>query len=152
VPTKPELAGPTTRLPKSPPVPSLTSTGPGQMPTKPEPAGPTARLLKSPPAPSLTSTSPGQVPTKLELAARTAPKPSPIVNPILQSKLQLKGISAFKNRRVATINGRSLFKGEDMDLNVDGAMVKVRCLEIKSSSAVFEVEGMTEKLELKLAY
>jgi hypothetical protein len=73
------------------------------------------------------------------------------LNPALVDKLQLRAVAAFGKRRAASINNRSLFQGEEADFNVDGTNLKVRCVEIKDSSAVLQVAGMSGTKELKMA-
>jgi hypothetical protein len=76
--------------------------------------------------------------------------PSP-VDPQWAKKLHLKGISAFGKRRAATINGHSLFEGEETDLDVDGQTIKVRCADVRDNSALVQIQGLLGSLELRLA-
>jgi hypothetical protein len=82
---------------------------------------------------------------------RVAPPPAKerALDPKLAALLQLRGISSFGNRRAATINGRSLMKGESGAFILDGQTVRLRCTEVTEVSAVVDVDGLG-KAELKL--
>ncbi|HWD93601.1 MAG TPA: hypothetical protein VG938_14765 [Verrucomicrobiae bacterium] len=62
--------------------------------------------------------------------------------------LVLKGLSGPENNRLAMINGRTMARGEDAEINTDCGRLLVHCVDISSNSAVIEVSG--ERRELKL--
>jgi hypothetical protein len=78
------------------------------------------------------------------------PRPVPTVNPALANKLHLSAVAAFGRRRGASINDRTVFQGEDAEFMVDGVRIKVRCLEIRQSSAILQVAGATTTTELRM--
>ena len=65
-------------------------------------------------------------------------------------KLRLKAIAAFGKRRAASINGRSVFQGEEAELTIDGVSLKVHCLEITEASAVLQIAGIRGTTELRM--
>jgi len=68
--------------------------------------------------------------------------------------LTVKGIIATSSSRVITLNTtvRSyIFRtGDSMTVRVPDGRLRVRCLEIRGRSGIFQVEGRTEPLELHL--
>jgi hypothetical protein len=62
--------------------------------------------------------------------------------------LVLKGLSGPEDNRLAMINGRTMARGEDAEINTDCGRLLVHCVDISSNSAVIEVSG--ERRELKL--
>lgn len=64
--------------------------------------------------------------------------------------LQLKGISGVKGEPLAIINGSTISEREVADIRCGGRIVRVRCLEIRSSSVIIELDGTGESCELKL--
>ena len=62
--------------------------------------------------------------------------------------LVLKGLSGPEDNRLAMINGRTMARGEDAEINTDCGRLLVHCVDITSNSAVIEVSG--ERRELKL--
>jgi hypothetical protein len=106
---------------------------------------------------------PAPTPAPKTLAAQSAPKmkqrtdasvaasrPAIRVDSQIASHLHLKGISAFGNRRSATINGRNVFQGEDAVLQVAGQTVRLRCAEIYDHSALVQVDGLNRGITLEL--
>jgi hypothetical protein len=76
------------------------------------------------------------------------PKPAANLDPAVLDKLRLRAIAAFGKRRAASINGRSIFQGEEAEFGIDGATLKVRCVEVKESSVLLQIAGMTGTVEL----
>jgi hypothetical protein len=74
----------------------------------------------------------------------SAPSPVP-------DTLMLKGISGTGQRRFALINNATLETMEKGKVRVGQTNVTVRCLEIRASSVVIEVNGSIEKKELFIA-
>ncbi len=60
--------------------------------------------------------------------------------------LILNGIS----RRLAMLNGRTFSEGEEGDVSTNAGKKHVRCLKIKTDSAIFELLPEGERQELKL--
>lgn len=75
----------------------------------------------------------------------TATEPS-----VLFKLLQLKGISGVKGEPLAIINGSTISEREVADIRCGARIVRVRCLEIRSSSVIVELDGTGESCELKL--
>ena len=68
----------------------------------------------------------------------------------LTAKLRLSAIAAFGKRRAASINGRSVFQGEEVEVSIEGVSLRVRCVEVRDSSAVLQVAGVSGTTELKM--
>ena len=91
------------------------------------------------------------------VASPTNPPPVVEVKPDLlgAANLSLRGISGTQNRRVAVIHtgakSYDFIKGELMLLRLPNEQqLKVRCVEIRDRSAVFQVDGEKETKELFL--
>ena len=75
-------------------------------------------------------------------ANSTTPKPVSV-------SLTLNGISVTESRRYALINGKTFVVGDQLEVPVGDARVRVRCVEIRGDSAVVEVNGSRQELRLK---
>lgn len=75
---------------------------------------------------------------------------APTSPPPKYSDLALKNLSGSKNRRLALINNQTFAAGESALVRLGDGQVKVRCLEIRESSVVIQVEGQEQRRELKL--
>lgn len=64
--------------------------------------------------------------------------------------LTLTGISGLADKRLALINNRPFKAGETGEIRIPGGLVKVDCVEIGDKSVVIQVEGETERKELRL--
>lgn len=62
--------------------------------------------------------------------------------------LVLKGLSGTQANRLAMINGRTMARNEQAEINTDCGRLLVHCVDITSNSAIIEVSG--ERRELKL--
>ncbi len=62
----------------------------------------------------------------------------------------MKGISGPKGRRLALINNQTLGEGETAQVKLGQTQVKIRCLEVRESSAVIVLDGSKERKELHL--
>jgi hypothetical protein len=63
--------------------------------------------------------------------------------------LVLKGLSGTEGNRLAMINGRTMARGEDAEINTDCGRLLVHCVDITSNSAVIEVSGDRRELKLR---
>jgi hypothetical protein len=75
------------------------------------------------------------------------PPPAAVQAP---DELTLKAIVGQGNRRLALINNATLAAGEEGRVQVGSAVLRVRCLEIRSDSVVIQVGDEPEKQELRL--
>jgi len=75
---------------------------------------------------------------------------APTVPPPKYTDLALKNLSGSRNRRLALINNQTLTVGESALVRLGDGQVKVRCLEIRESSVVIQVDGQEQSRELKL--
>jgi hypothetical protein len=62
--------------------------------------------------------------------------------------LILKGISTLKEKRLAIINNRTFEAGEEDNVRVNGLLVKVKVVELRDTSALISVNGVTKELFL----
>lgn len=82
------------------------------------------------------------------------PKPEdPIVPPpapTFPDEIRCQGISGTAARRIVIINGKSFEKHEKGDIRLSsGQTAKVTCVDIKETSVVLEVNGVTKELHLR---
>lgn len=123
-----------------------------RMPKAPEPPKP----------PVVPATSP-KVVIKVPDVGTTNPPPASVTNvppavPVTligSANLSLRGITATKTRRVAEVNtgvrSYSFLKGDVQLIRLPAdRQLKVRCVDIRERSAIFQVEGETETKELFL--
>lgn len=118
-----------------------------RMPKAPEPPKPPVApavtnkiVITNPPPPSVVTNLPPVVP------------PSDLLG---SANLTLRGLSGTKNRRVVVVHtgARSydFLKGDSILIRLpNDKQLKVRCLDIRERSAIFQVEGETETKELFL--
>lgn len=96
--------------------------------------------------------------TNLPPAGVTNPAPVVPVVPVTligSANLSLRGITATKTRRIAEVNtgarSYSFLKGDTQLIRLPGdRQLKVRCLDIRERSAIFQAEGEPETKELFL--
>jgi hypothetical protein len=68
----------------------------------------------------------------------------------LASLLTLNGVSGSSSQRLAIINGRTMGAGESFEFNTPRGKLKVRCLEVRSSSVLIALGTEENKVEIKL--
>ncbi|HMJ66748.1 MAG TPA: hypothetical protein VK615_15510 [Candidatus Binatia bacterium] len=73
---------------------------------------------------------------------------NPVVVAEVSKDLILKGISTLKEKRLAIINNRTFEAGEEDSVRVNGLLVKVKVVELRDTSAVISVNGVTKELFL----
>jgi hypothetical protein len=83
-------------------------------------------------------------------ASAPEPEAAAHLTPVLLENLRLSGIGAFGKRRAASLNGRTLFQGEEAELSVNGVSMKLRCLEVKEASAIIQILGRPGAIEVKM--
>ena len=64
--------------------------------------------------------------------------------------LQLRGLAGPPERRIALINNLTFTKGEEQEVRVGNAKVKIKVLEIREKSVIILIEGQTDSKELVL--
>jgi hypothetical protein len=72
-----------------------------------------------------------------------------IVHPSSLACLALKGLSGPTNAPLAMINGRTMARGEDAEINTDCGRLLVHCVDITTNSAIVEVDGERRELRLR---
>ena len=65
------------------------------------------------------------------------------------SCLVLKGLSGAPSNPLAMINGRTMARGEDAEINTDCGRIRVHCVDITTNSAIVEVGGERRELRLR---
>jgi hypothetical protein len=68
------------------------------------------------------------------------------------SCLTLKGLSGAPSNPLAMINGRTMARGEDAEINTDCGRLLVHCVDITTNSAIIEVAGERRELRLRSEY
>jgi hypothetical protein len=63
--------------------------------------------------------------------------------------LTLKGLSGAPSSPLAMINGRTMARGEDAEINTDCGRLLVHCVDITTNSAIIEVGGERRELRLR---
>jgi hypothetical protein len=63
--------------------------------------------------------------------------------------LSLKGLSGTPANPFAMINGRTMARGEDAEINTDCGRLLVHCVDITTNSAIVEVGGERRELHLR---
>lgn len=72
--------------------------------------------------------------------------PVTTTNPVpVQVTLKLQGISGAN---LCIVNGKTLAKGEEVDITTPSGRQKVRCIEIKEASVIVEAGGARQELRL----
>ncbi|MFT4689089.1 MAG: hypothetical protein ACI9OD_001293 [Limisphaerales bacterium] len=81
-------------------------------------------------------------------------RPLPVEGPKVLKYLSIKGVSGTSKRRFVTLHTTTKsyhFKtGDEMLIRIPDGKLQVRCLEIRGSSAVFQVKDHPESIELFL--
>jgi hypothetical protein len=83
--------------------------------------------------------------------AAELPKPNKETQPD-HFALVLNGLTSAP-KPTAMVNGKTLEPGEEADVRLrDGSKIHIRCLEIRTDSAVIELNGQRLELRLRLGY
>ena len=69
--------------------------------------------------------------------------------PSVSVDLKLTAIGGTPDKRLCTINGRTLAKGEDGEMTVSGSKVQVHIVEILDESVVLTVNGEERELRFR---
>ena len=77
---------------------------------------------------------------------QTGPKPAKSTG---ADCLSLKGLSGTADNPFAMINGRTMARGEDAEINTDCGRLLVHCVDITTNSAIVEVAGERRELHLR---
>jgi len=72
-----------------------------------------------------------------------------VVHPSSLTCLVLKGLSGAPSNPLAMINGRTMARGEDAEINTDCGRLLVHCVDITTNSAIVEVDGERRELHLR---
>ena len=81
--------------------------------------------------------------------ASASAQPTKVSKPTGASCLILKGLSGVPDHRLAMINGRTMARGEDAEINTDCGRLLVHCVDITASSAIIEVGSERRELHLR---
>lgn len=82
------------------------------------------------------------------VVATNAGPSTPTFSPF--SLLTLKGISGTKALPLALINGTTVAQGEAAEIRSGAQFIKVKCLEVRESSVLLELDGSKEIKELRI--
>ena len=79
--------------------------------------------------------------------------PTPVVASKAKSTgadcLTLKGLAGAQSNPLAMINGRTMARGEDAEINTDCGRLLVHCVDITTNSVIIEVGGERRELHLR---
>lgn len=87
-------------------------------------------------------------PLSTRIRAEVKPANSTTPKPVSVS-LTLNGISGTESKRYALINGKTFVVGDQLEVPVGDARVRVLCVEIREDAAIVEVNGSRQELRLK---
>ena len=88
-------------------------------------------------------------PTRIIQAEEAKVQPSTNAHPSSVGCLVLKGLSGAPSNPLAMINGRTMARGEDAEINTDCGRLLVHCVDITTNSAIVEVGGERRELRLR---
>jgi hypothetical protein len=80
-----------------------------------------------------------------DLPLKTATPPPPV------AELDLKGISGTKEQPLAIINNVNFSSNEELDVPTKAGKIRIRCLEINTSTGTVIIQVGAERRELRLA-
>jgi hypothetical protein len=91
---------------------------------------------------------------KMVVAPPVVVRPLPVNGPERLKYLSIKGLSGTAKRRFVTLHTTTksyhFTTGDEMLLRIPDGKMRVRCLEIRGKSAVFQVQDHPESIELFL--
>jgi hypothetical protein len=79
------------------------------------------------------------------------PAKSELPKPGWIGQIKLQGILGTADHRLASINGKTLGKGDEAKVKINGKSVTIHCLEVRESSASVSIEGIEGVQELKMS-
>ena len=71
--------------------------------------------------------------------------------PAWLKQIKLSGLSGSADHRLAVINNKTFSTGEDHELKLKGATVRVQCLEIREQSVLVQIEDLPCHYELMIS-
>lgn len=88
-------------------------------------------------------------PSRVIQAEAAKPQASTNSHPSSVGCLVLKGLSGTPANPLAMINGRTMARGEDAEINTECGRLLVHCVDISTNSAIVEVGGERRELRLR---
>ena len=82
---------------------------------------------------------------------RVAPQTNVVVtttSPQFPDDIRVAGFSNQRGKLIVILNGKSIEKGEKIELNLRAGRLPVRCLDITEKTILLEVNGHTKELSL----
>ena len=65
--------------------------------------------------------------------------------------IRVQGFSNQRDKIIVIVNGKSITKGEKIELNVRGLRVHVRCVDVTEKTILLEANGITKELSLPVS-
>ena len=62
--------------------------------------------------------------------------------------IRIAGFSNQRGRIIVILNGKSIEKGEKIDLNIRGQRLPVRCIDVTERTILLEINGVTKELNI----
>jgi hypothetical protein len=87
------------------------------------------------------STRQGRITVRTNEVVTVAPSQFP-------DEIRCQGFSNQREKRLAIVNGKTVEKGEKIELNIRGGRVTVRCVDMTEKTVLLEVNGITKELSL----
>lgn len=66
-------------------------------------------------------------------------------------EIRCQGFSNQRDKIIVIVNGKSITKGEKIELNVRGLRVHVRCVDVTEKTILLEANGITKELPLPVS-
>jgi len=65
--------------------------------------------------------------------------------------IRVQGFSNQRDKLIVILNGKSIAKGEKIELHIRGQRVQVRCVDLTEKAIVLEANGFTKELPLPVS-
>jgi hypothetical protein len=63
-------------------------------------------------------------------------------------EIRVQGFSNQRDKVIVILNGKSIAKGEKIDINIRGHRYPVRCVDVTEKTILLEINGITKELNL----
>lgn len=74
-----------------------------------------------------------------------------VVSSQFPPEIRVQGFSNQRDKLIVILNGKSITKGEKIDLPIRGVRVTVHCLDLTEKSILLEANGITQELPLPVS-
>ncbi len=88
--------------------------------------------------------SPGRIAVKTNESVATVSSQFP-------EDIRVQGFANKRDQMIVIVNGKSITKGEKIELNLRGLRVHVRCVDVTDKTILLEANGITKELPLPVS-